>query len=361
MQNLNNLDANREISTDPAALPAWLPLATSGPMPQLRADGSFDFGDSAGEALAAFQHDAIFPLAQLGTLLAQGADVDSFLQGQLSNDIAALTPDRSQLSSYNSAKGRVIVMLTLSRAADGIRLQTSAALTSTLMKRLQMFVMRAKVKFSDISATHPLLGISGPNAAALLMQAGLPLPATSDWAMASRDEIAVTQQPGTTPRFTIQAPAAQLGGIWTTLSINARPAGPQAWQLLEILAGQPSILPTTQEHFVAQMLNLDMLGGISFTKGCYPGQEVVARLHYLGQLKRRMFIGFSSQAPLPGTLVYLASGETQAIGEVVLAAEHPQYGAALLIVLQTQYQDAADLRLQSPAGQAVRLAPVVPT
>lgn len=358
MQNVNKLDLKHESLANPEALPAWLPVTTSGPMPQPRADGGFDFGDSSGEALAALQEDAIFPLTHLGALLAQGADIDSFLQGQLSNDITKLTPDRVQLSSYNSAKGRVIALLTLNRVANGIRLQTSASLTSTLMRRLQMFVMRAKVQFSDISATHPLLGISGPNAAALLTQAGLPLPALSAWSMASRDDIIVVRYTGDLPRFTIQAPAAQIGGIWTTLAAAARAAGPQAWQLLEILAGHPSVVPATQEHFVAQMLNLDTLGGISFTKGCYPGQEVVARLHYLGQLKRRMFIGFCQPTPLPATPVYLASGESQSIGEVVLAAEHPQQGAALLIVLQAQYQDAADLRLQSPTGEPLRLAPV---
>jgi len=358
MQNVNDIEPNSEYPSITAALPAWMPVSASGRAPRLRADGNFDFGDSTGEALAALQDDAIFSLTSLGTLLAQGADIDSFLQGQLSNDIAALTADRAQLSSYNSAKGRVIALLTLSRVADGIRLQTCAALTAALMNRLQKFVMRAKVQFSDISATHPLLGISGPNAATLLAQAHLPLPSDSVWAMASRDDICVVRCAGEMPRFTIQAPAAQLGEIWTTLTAQARPAGPQAWQLLEILAGQPSIVSATQEHFVAQMLNLDTLGGISFTKGCYPGQEVVARLHYLGQLKRRMFIGFSRQPPAPGTSVYLASGETQAIGEVVLAAEHPQHGAALLVVLQTQYQDAEDLRLQSPVGEALRLAPV---
>ncbi|MDB5988330.1 MAG: folate-binding protein [Nevskia sp.] len=345
-----------DISTPQNPLPAWLPTATGGSVAQPRADGSFDFGDAVGEAQAALQHTAIFPLAQLGSLQAQGADVDAFLQGQLSNDIAALTAERAQLSSYNSPKGRVLAVLTLTRTGEGVRLETGAELTAALLKRLRMYVLRAKVQWTDLSASHPQLGISGPQAAALLARAGLPVPAAA-WAVASRGEIAVLRRPGTVPRYSVQAPAQQLSALWTALAQQARAAGPAAWQLLDILAGLPTIVAATQEHFVAQMLNLDTLGGISFTKGCYPGQEVVARLHYLGTLKRRMYRGYSKAETLPGTSVYAADGDGQAVGEVVAAAPHPQRGAALLLVLQTQSAGSAQLRLGTADGAALEVEP----
>ena len=310
-----------------------------------------DFGDAPGEAAAALQEDCIFPLTQLGCLLVQGADADAFLQGQLSNDVAGLKNAQAQLSSYNSPKGRVLALLGLTRGDAGIRVEISADLVASVQKRLRMYVLRAKVQLNDASASLPELGLSGPNAAEWLSRNELPVPAT-DWDVAERGAIRIVRRPGAIDRFTLQAPAAELAALWRNGSSQLRPCGTAAWRLLDILAGLPSIGVATQEHFVAQMLNLDLLGGISFRKGCYPGQEVVARLHYLGTLKRRMLRAYVSGPAAPGDAVYAADGDGQAVGEVVSAAPHPQHGTALLIVLQLQAA-TSPLRLGSSEGVAV--------
>jgi folate-binding protein YgfZ len=143
--------------------------------------------------------------------------------------------------------------------------------------------------------------------------------------------------------------------LWQSFVAHSRPVGAGAWQLLDVLAGLPSITVATQDHFVAQMLNLDALGGISFSKGCYTGQEVIARLHYLGQLKRRMFLLYAEEAEdaAPGMSIHLSDGDTQAVGEVVVAQPHPQQGTALLVVLQIAHAGSGQLRLGAIDGAAL--------
>jgi folate-binding protein YgfZ len=313
--------------------------------------GEVDFGDLRGECAAALAHTVIAPLTHLGRILASGADAETFLQGQLSNDLRLLTPELGQLSSYNSPKGRVLAVLALLRAGDCVELETSQELVAPLLKRLRMFVLRAKIQLEDCSQTIGVIGLAGPQAAQLLQQAGLPVPAQQPWSVRTQDQVRIVSRPGTSPRFSLHAPADIATGLWQRLSALAQPVGTAAWRLLDVLAGVPSVVTATQDHFVAQMLNLDRCNAISFTKGCYTGQEVVARLHYLGQLKRRMFLLYTQDAePRPGTHIYVAGGDGQAVGEVVAAAPHPERHCALLAVLQLSAAASADLRLDTPAG-----------
>lgn len=328
------------------AIPRWLADAPDA-LPEL------PMGDEAAGARAALEGDALYLLPQLGGLRVEGRDAVSFLQGQLSSDVAALNPGRAQLSSYNSPKGRVLAVFVSARDKEGIALETRAGLVPALEKRLRMFVLRAQVQLRDTSASAPLLGFSGPTAARTLEALGLPAP-QAEWEIAVQDSVTVMRRPGSIARYSLQAAPARLVQLWRALAPHAPACGPAAWRLLEILAGQPSVVAATQDQFVAQMLNLDALGGISFSKGCYTGQEVVARLHYLGKLKRRMFLAQAAQAPVPGTAIHLAQGDVQAVGEVVDAAPHPAQGAALLAVLQVQHAGQA-LRLGSPQGVALQV------
>lgn len=322
---------------------------------QAAAHGDFDFPATA----PALDDTVVVPLAHLGVFRAAGAECDSFLQNQLSNDVRELANGRAQLSSYNSPKGRVLDLPTLRRDGDAVLLETRAETLPATLKRLRMFVLRSKVTMEDASASQPALGLAGPGAAALLAQAGLPVP-EQDWALAAGDGIDVLRRPGAAPRFSLHAAPPRLEALWHMLSAAARPAGTARWRLLDILAGLPAIRPETADHFVAQMLNLDRLGGISFSKGCYPGQEIVARMHYLGNLKRRMFLGYTEAAEVPpGTAIHVA-GEAQAAGEVVESAPHPQRGRALLAVLQLS-QAGAELRLGGADGAALVVEPLVST
>jgi tRNA-modifying protein YgfZ len=305
---------------------------------------------------AALDDTVVVPLAHLGVFRAAGADCDSFLQNQLSNDVRELSPTRAQLSSYNSPKGRVLDVLSLRRDGDGVLLETRASTLPATLKRLRMFVLRSKLTLEDVSGAQSALGLAGPRAEQLLRQNGLPVPA-QDWEHASADGVTVLRRPGLSPRFSLHTSAPATEELWNKLAADARPAGTAHWRLLDILAGLPAIRPETADHFVAQMLNLDRLGGISFGKGCYPGQEIVARMHYLGNLKRRMFLGFTAGEAQPGAAIHVA-GETQAVGEVVDSAPHPQRGRALLAVLQLSHA-GGELRLGNAEGAALAVEPLV--
>ncbi len=316
--------------------------------------GDFAFGEVVAETAAALHGTVVSPLIQLGAIRATGAEAESFLQNQLSNDLRQLVPARAQLSSYNSPKGRVLDLFTLRREGEAILLETRRDTLPASLKRLRMFVLRSRVVLEDMADAAFALGLAGPNAAALLEQCGLPVPA-QDWDTLGADGVTVMRRPGSQARFSLHAAPARLQALWPLLSARARPVGTAAWRLLEVLAGLPAIRPETADHFVAQMLNLDQLGAISFTKGCYPGQEIVARMHYLGNLKRRMFLCRSDAAEvLPGTDVVAAGVEGSTVGEVVHAAPHAEGGTALLAVLQLAHGQA-ELRLGTPDGAALSI------
>jgi folate-binding protein YgfZ len=325
-------------------------LATAGLKPA--AADEFAFGEAAGEAAAALRGTVVSPLLQLGAIRVQGAEAEGFLQNQLSNDVRQLVPGRVQLSSYNSPKGRVLDLFALRRAGaqgEAFLLETRRDTLPASLKRLRMFVLRSKLTLEDTGTAAFALGLAGPDAATLLQQAGLPAPA-QDWDCADEGGLTVLRRPGA--RFSLHGAPERLQALWPQLAAQARPVGSAAWRLLDVLAGLPAIRPETADHFVAQMLNLDQLGAISFSKGCYPGQEIVARMHYLGNLKRRMFLCRADAAgALPGADV-LAEGSESAAGEVVHAAAHPEGGVALLAVLQLAQAQAP---LQLAGGTALRV------
>jgi folate-binding protein YgfZ len=293
--------------------------------------------------------DSLAPLPHLGLIRVSGADAQGFLQSQLSSDVSALAPGRMQLSSYSNAKGRVLAVLGLRRAGDAIWLETRRELVPGLVKRLRMYVLRAKVTLGDITEEIPVLGLWGPGTPALLAQAGLPVPAR-DWDCAEAEGVVIVRRPGAQPRFSLHAPAAALERLQARFGAQVQAANVDAWRLLDIEAGIPAVGGDTAEHFVPQMLDLDRVGAISFTKGCYPGQEIVARMHYLGNLKRRLFLSYTDGAAPPATPVQ-AAGDEQAVGEVLESAPHPQRGTALLLVLQMA-QAGAELSLASGGALA---------
>lgn len=233
-----------------------------------------------------------FPInAVLGRIRVGGADAESFLQGQLTQDLRSVQ-DRPLWAGYCSAKGRLLAVMTLIRSENGIDLELHHSLIQATLKRLKMFVLRSKVTLDEL-----------PSLAAL-------------------DEV--------------------------------------AWKRQNIAAGMPVIYPETSDHFVPQMVNLDQLGGISFSKGCYTGQEIVARLHYLGNLKRRMFLVHGTGSPpAPGTAIYHGA-DTQAVGEVVDSVGDAG-GCLISAVLQLGASQSSELHLGDgstlPAAVSYTYAP----
>lgn len=290
-----------------------------------------------------------------GVLAVSGSEAATFLHSQFSSDITALHPGNAVLTSYSDARGRVLATpYVLAETGQFLLLLPSERL-GPIQQQLTKFKLRADVRIDDRSADYPCLGIAGPAAASALEGTLGALPAEPWETLALPAGGTLVRMPGARPRWLACAPAEALTTLWNVLEGRVVTADSDAWQLLDIEAGVPEVFDATAEHFVAQMLNLDRLGAIDFHKGCYPGQEVVARTHYLGRIKRRMHVlrSESGKAPAPGDTVY---GDGQSAGEVVTAALHPDGGSLALAVLRLGSADAT-LTLGDPAGPSATVSP----
>lgn len=323
------------------------------------ADRLLHFGNPTQEIKTAASGDILVDLSHLSILRARGDDTLSFLQGQTSNDIRSVSETRSQLSAYCNPKGRMLAIFRIFKFGEDYCLQLPAALAEATLKRLRMFVLRAKVKL-DLADTELLrIGLSGPNAQQLLTQVLGAAPAAPDDCLATQG-IVVLRLPGLHARFELIAAPERLLTLWPDLASHAQPVGAAVWSWLDIQAGIPSVLPGTTEEFVPQMANLELVGGVSFTKGCYPGQEIVARMHYLGRLKQRMFRAHvaSIEQPAPGTPVFAPDLPGQSTGSVVDAQASPREGYDLLVVVHLSSQETGELHLATPDGPRIILEPL---
>jgi len=243
------------------------------------------------------------PLPELGVLRARGPEARAFLQGQLSNDLEQLSSSRSLLAGYHNPQGRTLALLRLIGAGDEeILAVLPRELLANVAQRLGRFILRAKVKLEDASAQWQVTGelTAGGEAAGEVR----------------REEAGWSVQLTLTPARRLWLRAAT-----ATTAATAAPAALREWRLAALAAGAPQVYAATSETFVAQMLNLDVLGAIDFEKGCYTGQEVIARAHYRGRVKRRMqrFLSTQPAALQPGERGRLGDGRTF---QVVRAATH---------------------------------------
>jgi hypothetical protein len=314
------------------------------------------FGKSAEERRAAAQSNVLADLSDQALIRARGTDTQNFLNGQLSNDIRRLDATHSQLAAWCSPKGRMLVIFRLLRRGDDTLLQLPASLLETTLKRLRMFVLRAKVTLDNADAELASFGISGPDAEKLLRDAAGFAPGEID-GCETRDEITVVRLPGPHPRFEIIAPTDNAMKLWTSLKPKTTPVAPPVWDWLDIMAGIPGVHPETSEAFVPQMANLEIVGGVNFKKGCYPGQEIVARMQYLGKLKQRMYRAHveGDTLPRPGDSVFAPDFPGQSAGTVVAAQPAPDNGFDLLAVIQISSAEAGELHLGSETGPKLSL------
>ena len=307
------------------------------------------------DALRAARDAAVVcTLDAVSVIAIEGPDATTFLQGQLSNDVKALADDRCQLSSHNSSKGRMLANFVLWRE-PGLRYFAllSADLADTARKRLGLYVLRAKVTLRDASADSVRLGIGGPGAGAALRAALNVAPPL--FGVARTDGATVLGLPG--PRYCVIAPPDRAAAMGNALRTNAAAAPFSVWQWLTIRAGMPVVTAATQDLFVAQTLNLDVLGGVDFRKGCYTGQEIIARMQYLGRLKERLFAFHAETGAVPpGTRLYSSAFPGQPCGTVVNAAPAPEGGCDFTAVLQLAAVETGDIRLG--AGDGPLLTPL---
>ena len=301
--------------------------------------GITDFGDPVDELQRVDDEVVLADLSHEGMLRVDGADARTFLQGQLSTDVRALAPVTSQLSSWNNPKGRVVTLLRLWEFDGAIYMALPRSLTPSVQKRLAMYVLRSKAKLADVSDNLVYFGIAGREAPRMLAVCDLPAPTETN-SVVVMEGASLTRLHGEMPRFVLMGEPGKMQSIWDALKAEgAYPVGADAWALLRILAREPIVYPETSEHFVAQMLGLEELGAIDFKKGCYIGQEVIARAHYRGAVKRHLHRASceSSQPIPPGTQVHANESE-QAIGEVVDACRDSLGKTQMLIVIQDNYR-----------------------
>jgi len=312
-----------------------------------------DFGDLQAELLAARDSTIICDLSQYGTIRVSGEEAQKFLQNLLSNDISAVNAGTAQLSSFNSPKGRMLATFTVWQSGGGYLLQLPLSLAAAMHKKLSMFVLRSKVKISNASDETICLGLAGKDASMLIKNLWNSAP-ESDWSVLQKDGYCVLRL--SADRYLISTTVSQATELWGKLNKHAKKSSSACWDWLTIRAGIPVVTPATQELFVLQMANLDVLGGVSFKKGCYPGQEIVARTHYLGKQKRRMFLAHidSDITPVAGNELFSPDMPDQPCGTVINACMAPGGGYDLLAVIQIASHEANRVHLISAQGSPLK-------
>lgn len=282
-------------------------------------------------------------LHSLGVIRAQGEEAAKFLHGQLTQDFSLLGLSEARLAGFCSAKGRLLASFVgFKRAHDDILLLCSRDVLPATLKRLSMFVLRAKVKLSDATDAFQVWGLSGTEAAA------------RPWSKADGADGSQT---------VVLYPAAGLGrALWVAPADVAAPALPAIdavqWDWLDVMSGIAPVSQPIVEAFVPQMLNYESVGGVNFKKGCYPGQEVVARSQFRGTLKRRAYLVSSDAALLVGQDVFHSSDADQPCGTVAAAAANPSGGWNAIVSMQTSAAAGGELHAGNATGPALGLLPL---
>lgn len=295
---------------------------------------------------------ALFDLSHLGLIRVSGEDAESFLQGQLTNDIREVTDNHWQLSGYCNPKGRLLATFLVFRRNGDLYLQTPAERTGPVIERLRMFVLMSRVTIEDASNQLARIGLAGNCAPGLLSSLFQRLPAGPGGQIVEQG-VSLLRLGGGLPRYELIGDTEAIGTLWDQLAEKAEPTDPDHWALLEIRAGIPSVRAGTVEAFVPQMLNLQLIDGVSFTKGCYTGQEVVARMKYLGKLKRCMYLAHANgtKPPRPGDEIFsMHSASGQGAGKVVDARPAAEGGYDMLVVLDIATREQGDLHLNDAGG-----------
>lgn len=278
-------------------------------------------------------HNRIYPVANLAVLTVSGKDAAKFLQGQMTCDVNDITESKSSLGAFCNPKGRVITTFLLIKNKDMFLLVMPASLLATVKKRLQLYILRSDVALTDSSDEHCLIGLWHSDKQTPCHFTSEPL-FTTNQRENGLLSISLPQN-----RYLIIAEPPKAMALWSEKVVDSdfKLGDSDQWCFLDIISGIPWLSLETSEEFIPQMLNLDKLRGISFNKGCYTGQEIVARTHYLGKSKREMFLAecnLLTPPPAPNTPIFDDSLETEEVIGRVLQAQNHQDRCKMLIVLQ---------------------------
>jgi folate-binding protein YgfZ len=303
---------------------------------------------------AAQENNCIARLDALGLIAVTGDDAAHFLHNQLTNDVEHLGLAQVQLAGYCSPKGRLLATFLMWRDADTIMIQLPRELQPAIQKRLQMFVMRAKVKLNDVTDDYVIQGLVGTEVPALLST----LPA-SPYAADHSGIGTLLRLPDSDglPRcqWISRRDNADAAALLTQLQTRLKPASTSIWNRTAIHAGIPQITAATQEKFVPQMINYELIGGVNFKKGCYPGQEIVARSQYLGKLKRRMLLAqVDGTDAAAGMEVFSSADPEQPCGMIVNAEPNGPDSSSCLVEIKRAAAEAGTVHLGARDGKVLQ-------
>lgn len=318
-------------------------------------EGRIEFKGAVSEINAAASSGVLADLSHLVLVQVSGDDAQSFLLNQLTNDLRVVDKQHSQLSAYCTPKGRMLAIFRIYANNSGYLLQMPSAIADSIVSRLRMYVMRSKVTL-EISDELVCIGLAGPQSEEAVKSIAGDVPQHVNDTV-QHNGMLVTKLPGDSPRFTVIGDTETMQSTWQQITKTLTPVGSAAWSWLEIKAGQPVVLTETSEAFVPQMANLDLVDGINFKKGCYPGQEIVARMQYLGKLKKRMICAhtISTTTPQAGDNLFAPGFRDQSVGTVVDAQPNPESGYDLLAVAKLDAIEANEMHLGAADGPTLNL------
>ena len=322
--------------------------------------GVFDNGElksfDGNDANPDLSQTYICDLSELGLIKASGEDVQNFLHGQFTNDLNQVTPNISQLSSYCNPKGRILSIFRIFMQDDDYFLLMRRDVIEPVLKKLTMFKLMAKVELTDVSDELVLFGIAGPDSYSLLKEKNFPVPDEIDQSI-QESETTIIRTPSENSRLLFISNPEKAATIWKSLLDNLIPSTSNVWNLHDIHSGVAQVTAETSEAFIPQMVNLELIGGVNFQKGCYPGQEIVARTHYLGKPNRRMYrISIDTiTEPLPGTNIFSTKDGEQPVGKIVNSKISSNDTSDALAVLRTAKENDNELHLDSLTGPKITI------
>ena len=300
------------------------------------------------------ENEFVCDLSHLGFLRAKGPDAVDFLHGQLTNDLKNLVKAESQLTGYCTPKGRVLGIFRVFHDQESLVLQAHKDTISLCLERLCKFILRANVDLS-IDTDTDSFGVIGSRASKNLEKIVGVLPQNKNECRSGDGLTIICFENSAPQRYQVIGALSILKPVWRQLNGLCPKLGSWSWASVDIEKGLATIFPLTSEQFTPQMINMDITHAVSFNKGCYPGQEIVARTHYLGKLKTRMILGNvnTTTSPMPGDKLYAKVGD-QSIGMVVDATPGRR-GYDLLATARLEFVEKEDLELRNGAELAIQL------
>lgn len=331
--------------------PDWkLFLSHHGAEFNVEGDSPAHFGNPDRERRMPPQGAILCDLSHIGLISVNGTDAQAFLQGQLSNDLNEVSAEKAQLSSYSSPKGRAITTLQVTQRQDTYYLSLSADVLEPVLKRLRMFVMRSQVTLEDAGDSLVHFGYADPRGEQRLgdIIGAIPMQPMD---VVHHGNLSIVRRAASVPRFEVLGDLDAARSLWEKLDVHATGVGHGAWDYFDIEAGIPHVTIDSMEAWVPQMMNLHLINAISFSKGCFPGQEVVARLKYLGKNKRQLYrIGIDT-LELPAVGARIDDTDGKEAGQILNACLNPDGKVEALAVMKVTAL-AATLTLD---GKAVSL------